>query len=487
MPVRLMPNVPQTLTTSFWNSPFLTKGLKVLEKPAYKYAALSLITMGIPRAYVDFTRNDAIGWETTRYELAGTAINYLLPGFIAYGIGKLVEKTNAPPGIQTAFWADNRSIEALYENWKKTGATPGFIRETLAQIEGDTGKDRLKKQAGQLERIISDNSLNKKEVKSGLEDIKTSIARQLGVRDNIKLSGSGVYTSVDKLVDNIYDMTGKIFNESSELTEKAIAKLKLTNNVKTVGALAIAGAMTFGQQFVNRFITREETGMEGYIGYSDLKDKLRYSEWQKNNNVDTKQPAFTGYGTSGYGFDGIFPNNTQIAGYMAPLSFLGALSAARDENELLERFIRNGSALVNIFLIPGIAGKIAALFTKEKDDIMDKPGRFSDILSNRVKSYKEIEAYAYKTGKSFDKLIKAKNMTKFAELAYALIAVGLAVPWFTKTIVDKQHEKELRLNGQLAENRGNSLLVKNSGIIKNMTQNPGSQKPFDDFIRLHSG
>ncbi len=472
-----MPINPQKLITNFWDSRALTQGLRFLEKPAVKYTALSLVTMGIPRTYVDFTRNDAIGWETARYEAAGTAINYLLPGFLAYGIAKGTEVLTGPNGVKTTMWADNRSIDALYANWKKTGDTKNFIRKTLSQIEGDIGREFIEEQTENLHKLLNNSGKRTKEVKNALESIKTNIANQLGVRDNIKLSASGISTSVDKVVDNIYDMAGKIFKGSDDFIEKSVKKLKLTNNIKTVGALALAGTMTFGLQFVNRFITKKETGIEGYVGYSDMREEIN-KKWHKNDNKT--QPSFTGYGT-GFGFDGFYPNYNQIACYMAPLSFLGSLSAVRDQNEFTEKFLRGSAALVNIFFIPGIAGKIAALATEAKDHILEKPGNLKTIFGNKLKSYKEIEAYAFKNKLPLDKLIRAKNITKFAELAYAVLAVGVAVPWVTKVIVDKKHEKEVLEHQHLLD----SLKVKNFGIIENISKNPGANDPYSKFIKKH--
>lgn len=444
-----------------------------MEVPAVKFTVLSGLTMGIPKTIVDFSRNDAMGWESVRYEAGGIAFNYLLPGFIAFGIAKAAEKFISPSGVSSSFWIDNNNIDALYANWKNSGNnTYKFIENTLKEIrvEGqkpDFSNEIYTKYAKQLEIIIKGNGLTKKGQKRRLGVIKRNLSRELGTRDRIDLKSSGINTSVDKLVDNIFDLSGKIFTSSEELTEKAIQKLKRVNNIKTIGALGLAGALTFSLQYINRFITKKQTGIEGYVGYSDLK--------QDKHDVSFK----------GYGFDGFYPNNTQIAGFMAPASYIGTVAASRDQNEFKEKAIRGGVALVNLFFIPGIAGKVAGLFTKYKDEIHTEAAKLSNIFTNKIKSYNELDAYAWKKAKGnrldynqvLRRLKRSKNVTKFAELAYALIAVGLAVPLFTKGLVDINRDRENYLHSK------NSFIQKNSTIINNMLKNTDPNSPFAEFIR----
>lgn len=154
---------------------------------------IDVFAMDTPRTIVEFNnRGKNAGIEMGFREYTGTFIAEFSATVFALLFSKLYSNKNKQ--INPNSWATNNSIDTFASIFEKSDKTPkGFIEKSLDSISGLVGKNINKYQntsketVDNLVKLITDNSLNKKQTKEILSNTQDDIIQNLKADSNIFL------------------------------------------------------------------------------------------------------------------------------------------------------------------------------------------------------------------------------------------------------------------------------------------------------------
>lgn len=506
----------------------------------YTFIDLAILTAPRAVIDAIFTNPFAV-FETVSKETCGTLADFTLLPASALGTSWAFEKFGNPNNVKTTTWANHatrNTFKDIYSNVLKdstpksrTKLLEEFTFNTLKNIEVLNGEewnwigkdykgqipDRpVKTRAKALSKYIAkladlyqknwEGGLSREEkklvkrIQKKIDKIEASIARELGARDNLRLlrntiDGKNKYlnTSLSTLFRDLRDMgisvfgnkniilenkAGKVLKKKSEpLIKDAFDRLKTcskTRSILTVSAILI---FLFGNQYMNRMITKIKSGKDEYPGYKDFcKDikpkKKPEAKDEKQVKKDDKKLGFSGIGSllGRLEIQGLLPHNDLYTTEYAT-TIAGRFPFVREPIELLTTVIKDGFSFFNLLFLGDLATKGYAAWAnrengkfisvegapklsilnitplenglKEGDTFRDKVGRFMKRTS--VKSYDEIKDYAHniadnrlKNGTAqekkdlakviMDRLNKAKTRAMGVGLLYSGLTLGIGLP-----------------------------------------------------------
>lgn len=481
-------NAPQTqLRTPNFRGPIdapLTQGLAALStNPMLNASLVDVFAMGLPRTVVEYKeRNKYAGFEMAFREFTGTFIACFSAGLFGQMINKTMSKRIQPEiKVNENSWASNNAIDVLNDinksgknysknlfnslsglnkneekawnkiNWDKI---EWYDKEAWNNLKWDN-KDfegihnKIKSEKSIIEtfdKLISDKKLSKNDSKN-LQNILTErVINAVGAENNITLkSGDKAITStVQNILRDSIDMGKNVF--SANESEKAIAKLKKLNKVKTLGALTLSVALALTNQAINRYITQKRTGSKEFVGNMDYESHIgNNSQTDKKKNLNFnkalasasfvamlakvmniknakdffKKLEFTGPTTSGNAIKTVYG-----------ALILGRFFASKDNTELRETVVRDYLGFLNWLVLGGFVAKgVGNLLDKDRKDLFNtsKEGKGVKHWLNDVslKTHSEIAAQG---GKDIKKNIRKLNIAHISGLAYSALMLGILLP-----------------------------------------------------------
>lgn len=515
---------------------FVTNALIASDKsPMIGVSIIDLLSMIGPRTIVDATRNGFAATETFLRESAGLIINCLIPSFVVFGMGKLVEKSVMGKEFSNVeaskIWANQKSNEFLTNAWLSTkGATNSeervgaYVKNVLDRVEGLATEFNESEKPKNVWRKISD--LSNKDVlykdfekailnndKKLLEKTTDSLIKELGASRNIKLVDTTPYVLVDGIKQ--LDIDGNIKNLTRDMSDmgRAFTKLaddvvptfskKLTKliNTKSLSGLAVIVAAGASFQYFNRMLTKYRTGHDGFVGESDyleqLKqgkkiDKKEFCEKERRKLNFHKLMATLGMGAlavASFGkmptmnmfqFNGLFPTMNQCRAISA-VTYSGRIITSANDNELKETALRDTCTFINLYYLGDYVSKAFATL-KEKFNPQLKGqllNRLQELPENATGMQKFWNWFRHTELKGFEELTnnpivkKNRAYAQSAGLLYSCLVLGLLVPIYNKYRTNKNG----LLKQQVAQENLN--IVKNIANVEQMDQ----KKLFTAFIR----
>lgn len=394
----------------------LDKAFGVLDKNAMiQVSFVDTVSTNIPRTVVDLKTSLAASLETCRREFSGLFVNCLMPGFVVWGLAKLLPKSQELKGTDAASsWANSNAIDRFKEIYKKTAVnkadnTREFVETSLTSLRGlegkswvyyDTMKDSPEFQSA-VDDITEAVSKKGKEKSNLLKQAKDKLAKltkaetilEFKTENTNAVTAWKTQSNLEETIRDIADLGSK-FNSVKEKTAKTLGTTteKLTNeqiaesiekyskslkgfvDKKSIIGLLLVMGVAVSMQTINRAITRKQFNAEGAPIYKDFGKKEtapKMNENQKKEFFGKKLLAAAGmYSLAGismmkmptknmFQFTGKFPTLDQCR-WIAASTFASRMMAAEDENELRETTIRDIASFSGLYFLGDYAKKGAA-------------------------------------------------------------------------------------------------------------------------------
>ena len=310
------------------------KGIQKCEKnPMLNVAVIDLATAIVPRSIWESFTNIFAGFEAFRRESSGLIVNCLLPGFVALGAAKAVNKSIMGKNADlSACWAGKDSINTVADYYQNAENTPAFqdginkfndakkakVYAThynmLADASGFDGDKKVK--FGDISELnIAENAekltnatfqepkkmnvserlsnLFKQKDKNLVDEAYESIASKTHITENINFGkGSNTVTSdLKSALTNTKTLLKGFVKDGVETKEQVGAftkKAKKLVGAKGVIAMAVIIPVAASMQAINRWITTKMSGVKGAPIYDDYakKDKIvKTPEQQKEEKA----------------------------------------------------------------------------------------------------------------------------------------------------------------------------------------------------------
>ncbi len=367
--------------------------MQYLERnPMMHVATLDITTAIAPRTIFDSITNLFAGLETLCRESGGLIINCLVPGFIAIGAGKFLDKHFIKTGGKMAdCLADTETIKIVSSTYKEqNGNMAGVYRSLLSQIQGINGNNVVKysdlgeKELENFGKKLAD-AANEKEFNKVIDDIMV----KTHVNENIRFGDKGAYLkdiSVSSLLNNTkkyiheYEASGKggIENFASKAS-------KLVKG-KSAAALFVVLPLAASMQFLNRWMTGKLSGVDGAPIYEDFKEAKKHPELYERIKAKAKEGllqekiisigAMLGMAAASIAmtatqkpnlkmlgrmlqFKGKYPTMDQARAISA-VTFSSRIAAADDKNEVRESRGRDLLTFGSLYFFGDYGGKAAA-------------------------------------------------------------------------------------------------------------------------------
>lgn len=331
------------------------KGIQKCEKnPMLNVAIIDLATAIIPRSIWESFTNVFAGFEAFRRESSGLIVNCLLPGYIALGAAKAINKHVMGNNADlSSCWAGNDTINTVSEYYKDAEKTEAF-KEGLAKFndtkkarvyathynmladasgfDGNVRKtfkdikefniaeaseklteatfeeqkhlsfgERLKSIGTDLKNMFS--KTKKSAPKSHLNEAFEAISSQTHITENVKF-GKGANSITTGLKSSMETSTGLLKGmikdgvESTEHIQNFSNKAKKLVRGKSAIAMALIIPLAASMQSINRWITSKMSGVKGapiYDDYAKQKDAIKKTpeQIQKDKKELLKQKVIS--------------------------------------------------------------------------------------------------------------------------------------------------------------------------------------------------
>lgn len=444
----------------------------------YPMAGVSLIdgiTAIAPRTYIDAKTNGFAAAETFRRESSGLVVNCLIPGFVVWGVAKVMDmfKSGKDSLKLSNLWANEDSMKELHNRFSTAKNTDKYIDGIFEDLHVNVGKE-WKKAGDESEFIpkaktLLKNILNETQGKTpkDLKEVEQLIHDGLKGAEHIKLGkdakpfGTNLHIFLRDTVD-----CGKIFKKlSPEQFKGFLEKAVKASNTKSLLGLAIIIPLAASMQSINRWITRKSSGKEGAPIYKDFIDEHP----DKKSNKEEK-PSFWGKKIAAAGlmtgvailsmmkkpswkmlqFNGKMPSMDQCR-WIATATFASRMLAAEDENELREATFRDIATFSSLYFFGDYVNKgVGSLIkkaTKGKIDLMN----YMSELPEKAGKWKKFKHWITETKlKSFAESgeisTKAKNMRALCEissLGFSMLLLGILVPWYVRRKTEMKRKEEV--------------------------------------------
>lgn len=295
---------------------------------------IDLATAILPRTWVDAKTNGFAAAETFRRESSGLIVNCLIPGFIVYGVAKVLELFNSKDKGMANKWANEDAITTLNKHFLEAkGGSRAFTNKLLSDISVLNGSDWIPldpaKQKEKFGKVIEGFSLEnerkefaatmanklatKKEKAAAVNNLEKKVLQMTGASKHIQIAGKTYHADLHTLLRDAMDV-GQDFlehkrnvikdykdslkklsaEELKKLTPEAKSQQILNAVEKELGnyfkeskrfikkksfiGLAIVIPLAASMQSINRWITRKSSGQEGAPIYKDFGTQKKKKE-----------------------------------------------------------------------------------------------------------------------------------------------------------------------------------------------------------------
>lgn len=417
-------------------------GMQYLERnPMMHVATLDVTTAIGPRTIFDSITNLFAGFETLCRESGGLIINCLIPGFIAIGAGKFLNKHVIKTGGKMAdCLADTDTIKTVSRIYKEQNGDIAKVYETLlSKIQGIDGNnvvkysEVLKTELGDLGTRLA-KAADEKEFNKIIDDIMT----KTHVNESIRFGDKGAYlkdVSVSSLLQNTkkfiheYEASGKAGIEN--FASKAEKLVKGKSAIALLLVLPLAASM----QFFNRWMTGKLSGVDGAPIYEDFKEAKKHPELYAKIKAKAKEGllqekiisigAMLGMAAASIlmtatqrpnlkmlgrmlQFKGKYPTMDQARAISA-VTFSSRIAAADDKNEVRESRGRDLLTFGSLYFFGDYGGKAAASAIEAHTGVK--------LLNRTVVSPKDANILTKFKNWVLNTHIKSSNELKFADKA----------------------------------------------------------------------
>lgn len=471
--------------------------------PMINVAVIDMFSAILPRTFVESMTNWFAGFEAFRRESSGLIVNCLIPGVITLGVATGLNKFIMPKNVKMAgCWADHSLIDKATSLYSKSNANDKIkdsFREILANIEGTHGgkpkpnvifkeilsEEEIIKYADKLKELTTSN-LKSKDISKEIEKIAKEIAEKTHVYENIKINGSKDVKA--STVKSLLDDTVKYFKEFQKvdkhisIEEFAKQSKKLVKG-KSILGLAIILPLAASMQYINRWITKKISGVDGAPIYEDFGKEQNEEVRKKSQEGLLKQKIISISSMIGVSllsmmkkptwsmleFKGLFPTMDQ-ARVISTTTFASRMAVADDKNELSEATIRDIATFSGLYFLGDYAGKAAATLVQKKKGIellndtnplKEDAGvlkRFWHWVKDvNIKSSEEVVSKTKEAlkgakptkeqeaiiAKELKDAVNWRSGCQVANLGVSLILLGLIVPLWTRRSTKKKHAEAL--------------------------------------------
>lgn len=479
-------------------------GIQECERnPMVNVAVIDLISAILPRTIVESMTNWFAGFEAFRRESSGLIVNCLIPGFITMGTAYAFNKFIMPKGTNLAnCWADGELINKtteIYKNTKSSDKIEATLKEIIANIEGFEGKNKIK-----LSEVLTEKELksyasklkkltDEKDIKSSIKSIAKEIAEKTHIYENITVNNNNgkpvKALNVNSLLEDLvkylreYKKAGNI-----DMADYAKQAKKLVK-AKSIAGLLIVLPLAASMQYINRWITKKISGVDGAPIYDDFaKGNTEQNEQikQKSKEGLLKQKIISITSMIGVGllsmmkkpswnmfeFKGMFPTMDQ-ARIISTTTFASRMAAADDRNELAESTARDIATFCGLYFLGDYAAKATATIIENKTGVrllndtkpIDKNANIfkkfihwmkdinlkssEEVISNTAEKLKAkgLKPNAQQQAiieKELKRAVNLRSACQVANLGVSLILLGLIIPIWTRHNTKKKHAEALK-------------------------------------------
>jgi len=479
----LLKNTPNRTKAQNFGSvgSLLTAGLQACEQhPMIGVSVIDAATCIVPRAAVDFNTNAHAGLETLRRESSGLLVNCLLPSYFVMGVAGFLKHLSLPKEYRhlsmAGSWADEDTILKLSSYAKKAASVEDiskeFARNVLNDLEGfNSSKDNKwvkysdnKKAFDEAVELLNKGINGEIKSKQAASQAYNLLAQSSHATETIRFSTDGnkaFNSSLSSILRDIVDMGQKfkdpaVVKNIDNFSQSAIKFVKH----KSFAGLALILPLAASMQYINRWITRKQSGIEGAPIYRDfgIEDK-------KSSKKDDKLWAYKLAGAGSimglavlsmmkkpnlkmFQFKGLFPTLDQ-ARWIAAITFASRVLAAEDRNEVRESTFRDMAGFASLYFLGDYVAKGLAtimhkvnpeidLITKHKEVSKDANMfvRFGNWVKNQsLKSFDEVS----------DSMKNKRAICQATSLGASMLLLGLFIPIWNRKQTEKNRAKELEL------------------------------------------
>lgn len=491
--------------------------------PMVNVAVIDMFSAILPRTFVESMTNWFAGFEAFRREASGLVVNCLIPGSIAWlgaiGLNKYIMPKNTN---MAKCWADHTLIDRATDLYTKSNATDKIrdsLKEIIANTEGTHGKtkvlfkdvlkeEELAKYADRLKELSIKTDFKKGEsFGKEINKIAKEIAEKTHVFENVKVKGAKDVKA--NTVASLLEDSVKYFKEfqkaGKEVSIEEFAKKskKLVKGKSAIG-LAIILPLAASMQYINRWITKKVSGVDGAPIYEDFGKEQNEEIRKQSKEGLLKQKIISISSMIGVSllsmmkkptlgmleFKGWFPTMDQ-ARIISTTTFASRMAVADDKNELAEATIRDIATFSGLYFLGDYAGKAAATAIENKTGVQllndTKPLKgnengfkkfwhwMKDIniksseevvskLAEKIKKEGRTPTASEKTAieKELKKAINLRSACQAANLGVSLVLLGLIVPIWTRHNTKKKHAEALRI----AKEQSNKGIENNNSETK---------------------
>lgn len=502
--------------------------------PMVNVTALDLTTAIVPRTVIETKESNGFaGFEAFRRESSGLIVNCLIPSFIVMGVAKLLQRPimgNFKKSSLVNTWANSDSIDKIQKFYSEAqGATREekiyntfrdmygslygvdasenkafkdilqIAEDENGKFTGKIGNQKVHNAVNKFVEIITGDEYSSKEFSKAYGDIvkETHIAENIRFREDKSFFANNLEAISEDTVKMLRGVVKENITDSKSLADYFKRAQKLVN-WKSIGGLGLIIPLAISMQPINRWITRKVSGKKGapiYRDFSEQKEHKELSPKEKRALLAQKFVSISSMlGVSAlsmfmdkpslkmFQFKGLFPTMDQ-ARIISTATFASRMGASEDKHELREATVRDIATFSSFYFLGDYVAKgIASLFEKYNPDMK---------LINRMREPKQganaLERFwnwaKHTTIKSSDELTtqKAKNLRTYCQIgniAFSLIALGILIPFYTRTTTNKRHAQELaKLQAQNATTSGTTPETGAS------TKTDGASSTSDDFLR----
>ena len=497
--------------------PVILKGIQECEKnPMINVAVIDMLSAILPRTFVESLTNWFAGFEAFRRESSGLIVNCLIPSGIAWTAAKGLNFMMPKNTKMYNCWADSKLIQKateLYTESQSTDKVHDALKEILSNIEGYHGRGKdssvvvknilspqeIEQCASELKELtLSDK--NGKELKKAIQAIREKIIEKTHVYENITVGGKGTKVNAST-VDTLLQDTVKFFQQyrkaGSEISISEFAqKSKNLIKSKSILGMAIVLPLAASMQYINRWITKKVSGVEGAPIYEDFGNEQNEEIKQKSKEGLLKQKIISISSMIGVGllsmmkmpkwnmfeFKGPLPTMDQ-ARVISTTTFASRMAVADDKNELAEATVRDIATFASLYFLGDYAAKGAATIIEKKTGVellnetkkLDKNANFIQKFWHWMKDVhiKSSEEVVSKTkellkgakpnteqektiAKELKKAINLRSACQAANLGVSLLLLGLVIPIFTRKSTKKNHAEDLKIAQEHLSSTNNS-------------------------------
>lgn len=439
------------------------------------------------------------GFEAFRRESSGLLINCIIPSFVVIGAAKLLNRPimgNFNQSNLTKCWANGDALNKIEHYYTKADGASAEDRvfntlknmfDDIEGVDGNIQKGGLKK----FKEIFANDEEYIKELRNMAKNIISSnpnqkftsnmynfLVNKTGISENIRFPKEGFFSNN---LSHLCDSAGEVLHgavkeglitdssnaKSAEELGKYFSKAKKLVNWKSAAGLGLIIPLAIAAQPINRWITHKMSGKKGAPIYNDDQERILTPEEKKKLTTQKFIAIPLMAGVAGLSmlmdrpnlkmlqFKNIFPTMDQ-ARIISAATFSSRLAASEDSNELKESTIRDIATFSSFYFLGDYAAKgIATLLEKyNKDGIklintLKNPKEGANIFQKfwnwakhtKMKSTDELSSIS-----DIALRTKAKNLRAWCQLgnlAFSLISLGVFIPIYTRTQVNKKKQLEI--------------------------------------------